>query len=706
MIEIPPQGILAVALLLLFIFSSQKFNTPPTNRSNTTFVMFYVGVLLYFFMFVAVWVCIMALLESGGAALLNLKFNPANKPFLPLIAAIVVVIALHSNYEFIKNTDEAARQFCMRLASIPVLAERLKNELADEAAFRVIDEGLKAKIIEKISTNIGPHALNFTNDKSLSSRFTRAISLYWLFVQPYNNKIPPEFLVSSSGKLGYDKLMGEGNTADQANSHYEALMQLGAAYFASVRPVRDVEDPLRKIIQEISRLVCGLIARFVLLQEKTPKQRYNRLSGMGFEHYNQIPVLSIGQWAVSIFVIAILTLLIVRVTPLSTPIDEAFLRVVVFALQIGVSIAAGTVVAQRFIVRSVATREIFLALELTVACLIVITISAILRIGSLILSATLLRTGEWSFAQILNEFLVNRWSSVILPVTNTISVALLCSYLNILNLKASSRVAVGAICNGLAFVAAGFGIGIVLPQAVLGEVNVNPDTARLTIMRNSGVIGAAAGALVLAMFRRTKRGVPMEVSPKMPVPDGNGAVHQSAAMSKGESAEKDLGAYSRANVEELEGSYLCFRPMFTKPDIINLYLIEISWDVRQSCLTFIEKHRADSDYAQSGKIYIPNARPFINLVTTSKGDVRLITVCRPDARGLARGLIMTLSAPGGLSFIPASAPVVLRRLGDEPPPRFRFVHPGEPDYDFYQGQLHEVFPSYGVFRQPALTSPL
>jgi|EndMetStandDraft_3_1072993.scaffolds.fasta_scaffold27538_2 hypothetical protein len=58
---------------------------------------------------------------------------------------------------------------------------------------------------------------------------------------------------------------------------------------------------------------------------------------------------------------------------------------------------------------------------------------------------------------------------------------------------------------------------------------------------------------------------------------------------------------------------------------------------------------------------------------------------------------MTLSVPGGVTFIPASAPIVLRRLINEEPPRLGFIHPGEPDYKSYQAQLLEVFPHYGVF---------
>jgi hypothetical protein len=176
-------------------------------------------------MLVAVWFCVMALLASGGAAVFKLEINSENKNILPLAAAFIVVIASYSNYEFIKNLDEAARQFCVRLASIPLLAEQLGHELSHRARFRVVSESLKLKISDVVSDNIGPNALNFANDGSLSSRFTRAIALYWLFVEPHNNATSLQFPVSSSGQAAYAKIMHLGEAAvSQVNGHYQTLM--------------------------------------------------------------------------------------------------------------------------------------------------------------------------------------------------------------------------------------------------------------------------------------------------------------------------------------------------------------------------------------------------------------------------------------------------------------------------------------------------
>jgi hypothetical protein len=165
-------------------------------------------------------------------------------------------------------------------------------------------------------------------------------------------------------------------------------------------------------------------------------------------------------------------------------------------------------------------------------------------------------------------------------------------------------------------------------------------------------------------------------------------------------ASKELGGYSRNSVEDLEGRYICFRPTFANPTVVNAYEISIHWDDKRSCLVFEERNRPDSSHSQIGQVHIPDGRPFINLVTVDKGAVRVSMVTRPDHVGVARGLILTLSNPAGVHFIPATAPVVLRRL-NETIPQMGFVHKESPDYTMYLGQLSGVAPEFATFASVA-----
>jgi hypothetical protein len=161
-------------------------------------------------------------------------------------------------------------------------------------------------------------------------------------------------------------------------------------------------------------------------------------------------------------------------------------------------------------------------------------------------------------------------------------------------------------------------------------------------------------------------------------------------------AARDLGGYFHPNVEGLEGRYVCFRPTFTNAEVISAYIVDIRWDEKRSCLVFEEQSRPDSLHTQQGLVYVPDGKPFMSLVTIDKGSVRLLMVARPDS-DLARGLIMTLANPHGTHLIPATAPVVLRRLrSGDASPQLGFIHPNARDYDQYLFQLRSVAPHFGV----------
>jgi hypothetical protein len=163
-------------------------------------------------------------------------------------------------------------------------------------------------------------------------------------------------------------------------------------------------------------------------------------------------------------------------------------------------------------------------------------------------------------------------------------------------------------------------------------------------------------------------------------------------------ASSEVGAYLRHHVQDLEGRYVCFRPVFKTPEIINAYELTIKWDDKRSCLGFSESSRADASYTQSGLVYVPYGKPFFNLMTAEKGDVRLMTFCYPDS-GVTRGLVLTLSNPAGMHFTPASTPVVMRRI-ESATPVFGFIAPGDPDYQYYSEQLQRVIPEYGLLVRP------
>jgi hypothetical protein len=157
-----------------------------------------------------------------------------------------------------------------------------------------------------------------------------------------------------------------------------------------------------------------------------------------------------------------------------------------------------------------------------------------------------------------------------------------------------------------------------------------------------------------------------------------------------------MGGYTRANIAGLEGKYLCFRPAFSLNGVINAYVLTLRWDEAESCLMFEEHERVDASHTQRGRVYVPDGKPFMSLVTIERGAVRLIMVSRPDEKSPGRGLITTLSNPGGMNFTPVSAPVVLKRIANSLP-QTGFIKPDSADYVSYRQELEAVMPAYGFF---------
>ena len=168
-----------------------------------------------------------------------------------------------------------------------------------------------------------------------------------------------------------------------------------------------------------------------------------------------------------------------------------------------------------------------------------------------------------------------------------------------------------------------------------------------------------------------------------------------------ETAAKSVGGYVFDAVEYLQGDYLCIRPMFANPANINAYLIAIAWSEAQKCLIFEEKSRFDGKYRQNGTVYIPFGTAFMNLVSSSAGNVRTILLSLPDSDDMMRGIISTLSNPKGSIFIPVAAPIVLRKLRTAEEPEFGVISADHRRYGEYQSWLASVLTEeFGIFAVP------
>src|SRR6187431_3375571 len=173
-----------------------------------------------------------------------------------------------------------------------------------------------------------------------------------------------------------------------------------------------------------------------------------------------------------------------------------------------------------------------------------------------------------------------------------------------------------------------------------------------------------------------------------------------------DTAAKSVGGYVFDAVEYLQGDYLCVRPMFANPANFNAYLISITWSDTQKCLVFEEKSRFDGKYRQIGTVYIPFGTAFMNLVSSSAGNVRTILLSLPDSEDMMRGIISTLSNPKGSIYIPVAAPIVLRKLRAGEEPELGVIARDNRRYGEYQSWLATVLTEeFGIFAVPQLPAP-
>jgi transcriptional regulator with XRE-family HTH domain len=152
-------------------------------------------------------------------------------------------------------------------------------------------------------------------------------------------------------------------------------------------------------------------------------------------------------------------------------------------------------------------------------------------------------------------------------------------------------------------------------------------------------------------------------------------------------APGELGFYSRPAVSFIEATYLTLRPSFGDPAAIYAYRTEICWDADTSSLIFRESERLDADFAQEGRVSVPNQSGYIYLVTNRQGQYRLVLICRPTINGEMFGIMTTLRAGRGAELIPVSAPIAYVPLKAQANVEFGRICAGHPCYERYRKYL-------------------
>ena len=433
-------------------------------------------------------------------------------------------------------------------------------------------------------------------------------------------------------------------------AHAAERMSTGAPWLAALKPPECL-DPAAPTKPGVAAQIYGgysyesvsdLVGRYVLYSTATESKRRQRLSTMGFDATGAIWKFGADQWVTTILAVIVLGAGMMVFLPgtLSLEASRILTISVTFALSIGFAVIGGVWAARRFLERH--DRELSAdppIAELTLAALIVAGLSIGLRIAFPLVPA-LIQGSSTALPDAINMF-IQRWPGIIIPFACTISLGLLCAYVGARPWRQFRVAAAGALGNGLAFMLAALFVAWLVSDAALGTIYKPDAPARLLMIVNTGLIGAAIGAIVLWQFKRLElarlaeaahaaermsTGAPWLAALKPP------ECLDPAAPTKPGVAAQIYGGYSYESVSDLVGRYICFRPALTAAGVISAYLIDVHWDKETSCLTFDEKDREDAAHAQRGRVYILDGRQFMSLVTVEGGSIRLVTVFAPGRR--------------------------------------------------------------------------
>ena len=159
----------------------------------------------------------------------------------------------------------------------------------------------------------------------------------------------------------------------------------------------------------------------------------------------------------------------------------------------------------------------------------------------------------------------------------------------------------------------------------------------------------------------------------------------------------EFGGYAKADYAYLAGRYIIYRRAIDNGHEITRAVLEISWNESQSCLSFVETRRFNTDgkWRSSdfkGNIYMHAERVLMGLLAIDNGDTRLTLLHIPSRHvsgsvsGVLRssGVVLTHGYPRRF-FQPVVSPVTIEAI---PPAKKSMtanaicitMAPGAPDY--------------------------
>ena len=260
----------ALGLIVVILYSIDRFNTPESNRLSTTSSKYYTGLMMYLSAYIFLYHVFLLLPDLE--AQVNKLFPDITWLPKELVAALLLTILLPA-IPYVKGMDSSIKNKIYDLVNIPqevyVLVKKLRS-----SSYKNTEEELNATHDELVSYGFNKENMDKSVDDLLVST--------WLKVTMFKNKI------KDCKDCGEYKLFNRlyKNNCEQILEKYDELMPLVLAYVNSSHdgPMKDADmsKKLHKIVNSYLDEIYKLMARAVFSKSTVLGKSNKMLEDLGF----------------------------------------------------------------------------------------------------------------------------------------------------------------------------------------------------------------------------------------------------------------------------------------------------------------------------------------------------------------------------------------------------------------------------------------
>lgn len=285
---------MTLGAVLVAVFTYQRFNTPPTNRSTTTALRYHTGAALYTLAALAVYATIVSF-QGNHARSLDGLFEKLGWTELsdPLVAA--VMLTLLPSTPWLSVADSWVRERIQRMATIPYEVRRLTSAL--QRGPIEIPEDLRTEVrTELLNQGFAEADIRFDGGASLEGRWTRVAALMlrlreWSAMPRYAGF--------------FDNFSDEWTSLDRqsrllttsARSCFDHQRTLPAKSAEAAKIAHGMRQIVAEQVDDLFERACSFVSRGVLGCQLTQGARTQQLAQLGF-YAEYRPVLTLDQMTV------------------------------------------------------------------------------------------------------------------------------------------------------------------------------------------------------------------------------------------------------------------------------------------------------------------------------------------------------------------------------------------------------------------------